>query len=124
MDRGGSDEARCEPAIPGCSFTLCNRVGPGLADFSCGLAFRWVFLAARFFFTRHRRDHWDKDHRDDQAVFHWRSNRPAGEVASESIELSGLGRRVDKRFGNRRISHRIADPGRFRLVWQSADTVS
>ena len=124
MDRRGSDEARCEPAIPGCSFTLCNRVGPGLADFSCGLAFRWVFQPARFFFTRYRRDHWDRDHRDDQSVSDWRSNGPSVEVASESTEPRGLGSRVDRRCRYGRISHRIADPGRFRLVPQFADTVS
>jgi hypothetical protein len=124
MDRRGSDEARCESAIPGSSFTLCNRVGPGLADCARGPVFRSVFwLRVPFSLVI-------------VAIIETGISTTTEPFAvgcetlvlakwrGRAIELSGAGSRVDRRRPSARISHRIADPDRFKSVLRSADIVS
>ena len=66
-----------------------RRVGPGLADSSCGPAFQRVSRPARSIFTRHRRDLWDGGRRDDHAVCRRRSNASPGEMARASVRALG-----------------------------------
>jgi hypothetical protein len=124
MDRRGSDDARFELATSGCPFTLCNRVGSGLADSSRGLAFRWIswprvpFSLVMVAITETGITGTTKPFALGGGTL------PLAKWRGSAIQSTGFGTRVDRRRSSARISHRIADSGRFKSVPRSADTVS